>query len=627
MLKHNLIMKNIKSLFVLVILFLITFNIEAQRNIKDLLKYTLNEKMYLKLGKIQEQDKTNLNDFSALRGVIEGEKLLADSESGTECEVSAAINPKDSNNIVVSAIHFAFNPNTDSPLSIATYYTKDFGSTWQQSSFDGVIEPDNLILGGGDPVLVYDKEGNLHLTYILLELVSFITFDATASIYHAVSNDGGETWTTGQYFKSQEFNVFSFEGIDRFLDKQWMAADYSESAFKGNVYMSYVDFAVDNLEEGKGNIKVGTYHPNDSTFIYNPVNISSDSFNFVQFSSIDVDNEGNVFVGFVGSFDGINYFLFNSVSTDGGKSFSEPNIVSKIYIPGYTENSEDPDLIGVSNDRYYPCPYLAIDKSKNKHSGRIYYSWTSPGIDSLNTGSYDIFYSYSDDKGVTWSVPGIVNNDKLANSDQFYSTIDVNENGTPILCFYDKREDNTNNNKTSYYVAYSTNPDSLNFDVQFPISNKYSDFSKIGDKNESFGIGEYNKTVTTGSFAIPFWADGRKNTGDINIYMSLVPLDGKSHSTGTEFTKMINGNIVLSKLNPNPAKNQITAEFDLKNTSEIVCQIVDLQGNSLIHKDLGKIEAGNHNVSINIEKIPSGTYLIVLISENGFISKKFVVVK
>lgn len=626
MLNHNFIMKNLQSLFVLLLLFVITNNLNAQRNMKDLLKYTLNEKMYFKLGKMQNQDKTNLKDYNSLRDIV-GEKLIADSETGTECEISAAINPKDSNNIVVSAIHFAFNPNTDSPLNIATYFTRDFGSTWKKSSFDGVIEPNNLIIGGGDPVLVYDKDGNLHLTYILLELISFITFDATASIYHAISKDGGETWTTGLYFKSQKFNVLTFEGIDHFLDKQWMAADNSESTNKGNVYMSYVDFALVNIDEGKGNIKVGTFHPSDSAFIYNPVNISSDSFYFAQFSSIDVDNDGNVFVGFVGSYDSLEYYVFNSVSKDGGRTFSEPTIVSKVYIPGYTENSQDANLIGVSNDRYYPCPYLAIDKSNNKHSGRIYYSWTCPGIDSLNTGSYDIYLSYSDDKGITWSTPTIVNNDKLQNSDQFYSTIDVNENGTPILCFYDKREDNENNNRTAYYLAYNTNEDVLEFDVQFPLSKQVSDFSKIGNKNESFGIGEYNKTVTTGSYAIPFWADGRKNSGDINIYMSLIPLDGKSHSTATEFTKMINGDIVISSLNPNPAKNHLIAEFELKNTSDIVYQITDLSGNSIFMRDLGKLQAGNHHISINIENIHIGTFMISLISENGFVTKKFVVIK
>jgi hypothetical protein len=619
-------MKDLRSISVFVLLFLITIDVDAQKNIKDLLKYTLNEKMYFKLDKIQEQDRTNLNDFSTLRGVIEGEKLLADNETGAECEMSAAINPLDSMNIVVSAIHFAFNPNTESPLSIATYFTKDFGVTWQKSSFDGIIEPDNMVLGGGDPVLVFDKKGNLHLTYILLELTNPITFKARASIYHSISKDGGKNWITGTYFKSKEFNVFSFEGIDHFIDKQWMAADNTESTYKGNVYMAYVDFEIVGIDEGKGNIKVGTYHQNDSTFIYNPTTVSSDSFYFTQFSSIDVDNEGNVFVGFVGSYDSLNYFVFNSISTDGGKTFSEPTKVSKLYYPGFTGNSESPDLIGVSNDRYYPSPYLAIDKS-NKHSGRIYYSWTSPGIDSLHLGSYDIYLSFSDDKGTTWSNPTVVNNDKLENSDQFYSTIDVNEKGIPILCFYDKRGDKENNKNTSYYLAYNTNSDSLNFDIQFPLTKNYSDFSKIGNKNEKFGIGEYNKTVTTGSFAIPFWADGRKNTGDINIYMSLIPLDGKSHSSATEFTKMINGNIVLSSLNPNPAKNQITAEIDLKNTSEIVYQIIDIQGNVLIQKDLGNLQAGNHHVPISIERIPSGTYFITVMSENGFLNKKFVVVK
>ena len=231
--------------------------------------------------------------------------------------------------------------------------------------------------------------------------------------------------------------------------------------------------------------------------------VSSDSFYFVQFSSIDVDNEGNVFVGFVGSYDSKDYFVFNSVSTDGGLTFSEPVAISKVYYPGFTKESDDSDLTGISPDRYYPCPYLAVDKSYGLNDGRIYFSWTAPGIDSLLSGSYDIFLSYSDDKGKTWSLPSIVNNDKLDNSDQFYSTINVNESGIPVLCFYDKRKDAENNLQTHYFIAYPTSVDSLNFSVQFPVTAKPSDFSKIGDKTEDFGIGEYNKTVTTANYALP----------------------------------------------------------------------------------------------------------------------------
>ncbi|MBK7096931.1 MAG: T9SS type A sorting domain-containing protein [Saprospiraceae bacterium] len=619
-------MKIQKFYFVVVVILITALSVYSQNRAKELLKYTLNEKSFMKLGKTKVEDlKKIANNDQALRGAI-GEKQVADNDKGAESELFAAINPSDSNNIIVSAINFSYNPQQDSPLSISTYYTRDFGNTWQKSSFDGIVNTDYLVLGGGDPVLVFDSKGDLHLTYIVLALTDFITFKGKAIIYHAVSKDGGANWDANIYFESKAFDLFTLEGIDHFLDKQWMAADTGDSQYKGNVYMAYVDFSLEQGSE-KGNIKVDTYHPSDTSFVYNPVTVSSDSFYFVQFSSIDVDADGNVFIGFVGSYDSLNYYFFNTLSTDGGLTFSEPREVSKIYYPGYTGGSDDADIVGVSSDRYYPCPYIAVDKSAGPNSGRIYASWTGPGIDSISAGGYDIYLSYSDDLGNTWSSPNIINNDKKNNSDQFYSTIDVNLKGIPVLSFYDKRKDLENNTNTDYFITYSNNPDSLDFSLQFPVTSNATDFTTIGDKTEDFGVGEYNKTVTTAHHAIPFWSDGRKNDGDINIYMSIIPLDGKDHSSGLNFIRKVEETLKIKNITPNPGKGMVEVSFELKNTLMVSYLITDLKGNALHKGHLGKYGSGDHSFELDLTSFENGTYLLTLNSGKIFASTKIIIQK
>ncbi|MCB9298149.1 MAG: hypothetical protein H6559_34260 [Lewinellaceae bacterium] len=64
----------------------------------------------------------------------------------------AAINPRDSNNIIIAGMVLDAEALL-APLSFPIYYTKDFGNTWELSEFNGVndLEPLTFILGGGDP--------------------------------------------------------------------------------------------------------------------------------------------------------------------------------------------------------------------------------------------------------------------------------------------------------------------------------------------------------------------------------------------------------------------------------------------------------------------------------------------
>ncbi len=597
--------------------------ISAQKGIKKMIKRSLDEKSFLKLTSIGDRQSNAQESEQAklrFRNSEYGEKLVYDNEKGSESEVFAAINPVDSNNIVVGVIHFAYNPYVDKPLELSLYYTNDFGDTWVKSDFTGTINNSALNVGGGDPVLVYDKQGRLHLTYILLTTEDFITFKSKEYVYHAISSDNGKTWLAKSYFESTKFDPFTFEGINNFLDKQWMVADFTSSPFSGNVYMGYVDY---NLKDTAINMMVEVIEPSDTFMKFHPVKVTSDSFKFVQYASIDLDNDGNLYLGFVGTYDSIQYSFFNCVSKDGGKTFSEPKKISDMYFPGFTGGSDKSTIVGV-RDRYFPSPYIAIDKSSSINEGRIYATWTSPGLDTIDSGGSDIFLCYSDDRGIDWTKPIIVNNDSLANSDQFYSTLEVNSTGIPILTFYDKREDSLNYN-THYYITYSLDLDNLDFSTQYAMTHKASDFSKIGYKTKGFGIGEYNKIVSTEHFAIPFWSDGRKNTGDVNIYMARIPLDGIEHTVDVKNISIASDKITVNSISPNPSNGIFNISYTTKSVSKVTFDVFDISGKKVYKSSVPKQDQGQHITKLNLITLDKGLYILKITTKFGLISKSIII--
>jgi len=616
-----------KRVFILILIFCLPTILPAQNNIKDMIKRALNEKSFMKIQKNKTFNGNIENNKSLLKlrsGDI-GESLVEDSKSGSESELFAAINPNDSNNIVVAVIHFSYSQISEKALSISIYYSNDFGETWDKSPFNGIVDQNAIVLGGGDPVLVFDAKGNLHLTYIMLSISDFISFKSNEHINHAVSSDGGKSWTTNNYFKSKAFSTSDVEltGLDRFLDKQWMVADLTNSPFHGNVYMGFVDF---NIQDSLVTMEVDVIEPNDTSFVYNPIKVTSDSFKFVQFASVDINNNGDFFISYVGSYDSLHYSLYNSISIDGAKSFSEPRKISDFYYPGFSVYSEKSSVEGIV-DRYFPSPYIAIDRSNGDHEGRIYATWTSPGFDTVDITGSDIYLTYSDDNGLNWNDPIIVNNDALNNSDQFYSNLEVNGIGIPILCFYDKRNDAENNHHTDYYITYSLDLENLSFSTQFPLTKRPSDFSKIGNKTGGFGIGEYNKTISTNSYAIPFWADGRKNNGDLNVYMALIPLNGKEPNVGFQEINLINEKIQIKSIDPNPNNGDFNIKFSLKSISNISFDLFNLKGEKIYYKNLGEKNIGDYNIHLSLSDIKNGVYLMRINSKFGITTKKLIIDK
>ena len=240
-----------------------------------------------------------------------------------------------------------------------------------------------------------------------------------------------------------------------------------------------------------------------------------------QFSFLDVDANGNVHITFSGVTSNGVYF-FHTVSEDGGKTYSNPVVISQYYGTEINAGAKE-DVIGINYGRLYPCPQLAIDKSGGANAGNLYFTWTANGISSNIGQGLDIYFSKSTDNGKTWSQPMVVNDDeKNDNTQNYYSSLAVNEDGVVALVWYDRRDD-PQNTLTHYYIAYSFDGGNT-FTKNVPISTAATDFTYIGQNNGNFGIGEYNQTVMTKGYAIPVWADGRTNDGNINIYSAFVPI-------------------------------------------------------------------------------------------------------
>lgn len=551
---------------------------------------------------------------------LRNEELNLSVSEESESEIHAAINPTDTNNIIVAAMKLDASQILNS-LSFPIYYSKNFGQSWQLSSYDGVsdLPAFSFVLGGGDPVLAFDNTGKAYLSW--LTFTFNINLTVTISINWATSIDGGVNWVK-QPNPIDAGSVIDLSNPEsRFVDKQWMATDLSASPYQNNLYAAYVEI---NLSDTTYHILVKTKNATDNDF-GNAVQVSPDNLLIVQFASIDVDSEGKVHVIFAGADSpSTPWRLFHSVSGDGGQSFSTPVEIASMHLPCYPPGFGGPcDVLGIDSARVYPCPHIAVDKSGGAYDGNLYVAWTADGFQTELTPGLDVYFSKSEDGGQSWSQPHRLNDDSAPATEQYYSSLSVNQNGVLALSWYDRREDPSNRN-TKYYMTYSVDGGE-NFEPNFPLSTQAADFGLIGGANGNFGIGEYTQIVTTSAYAIPFWADGRDNNGNIDVFTSFVPIDGGDPVSIPEITT-INPAFSVQQLSPNPTANRTQLLFKLTQPSGVRLSLWNATGQLSKSNDYGLFPAGNHAIGYDLAALPAGNYWLKIDTDFGFASRKLVLV-
>ena len=502
-------------------------------------------------------------------------------------------------------------------LTFPIYHTNDFGKTWGISSFNGVnqFKFGTLIIGGGDPVIAFDADGKVYLSWLTFNL-SILDAKFGITIHYAESEDNGATWILQEKSIAERALIDggNIGEITTLVDKAWIVCDQSlSSPNTNNLYAIYAEL---NAADTTYKIEFSRKLPGVDTFEL-PIIITQPEIVFAQFSSIDVDNNGHIHILFSGAKEEESVLgLFYAQSVDGGLSFTVPKRITDVHIPNISPDQPEANILGVDEGRMYPCPQLRIDKSSNNTEGNLYITWTANGFAKQETEGLDIFFMRSTDNGMNWSNPQKVNDDINPISHQFFSSMAINNEGIITLGWYDRREDEENR-FTNFYLAISRNG-GLTFEENFAVSTTATDYSEIGKSNNAFGIGEYTQVAITSSMALPFWADGRSNDGNIDIYYANVMLDEGNISTSVD---ALQTQASISDLFQNPAIYLSSLHISLKKKSNIKIQLIGQAGQILNTITNNEYLAGEHKIDIPLNQLPFGAYMVAIHTQFGVFTR------
>ena len=375
------------------------------------------------------------------------------------------------------------------------YFSTDAGTSW-----GGVDLPLPAPIGangvdfGSDPSLTFDTRGNVFYGYIVVFFGNGKGVNGT-EVAVARSKDGGATYPSASFF--------SFEGgSNHFNDKPIITADKNlNSPFRDNVYIAW-----DAASGGStgGGIRVASSSDHGATFTITRADNPSGPGRSIG-ASPAVGPNGELYVAW-NDFRA-NVIAFNR-SFDGGETWDQQRTISTKTIPF------DIGIPAESFRRALVYPVLDVDRSSGPHRGRLYCSW----MDLTAVGTTDIFLSFSDDGGTTWSAAQVVADQLSIPVDRFNHWMSVDPvTGDVNLSFYDTRNDTTGFRfMTDVYFTRSSDGggsfSSPNTRVTTVSSNEHDCNGVFPCAGIDYGNqqGDYEGLVSFGGVSYPIWTDSRR---------------------------------------------------------------------------------------------------------------------
>ncbi len=324
-------------------------------------------------------------------------------------EVSVAINPTDTTNLIIGANDQRGWNDSGVDYWCGVYTSVDSGATWTM----GLIPHTGALAwdyAAGDPSVAFDLNGNAYFTCLGFVRGSVITNNTIAV---SKSIDGGFTW-------QPPVALVNAPSTPPFHDKPYMAVDVSiSSPYQNNIYVSWTNFTTTS----GGPSPIYFSRSTDGGAGFSTPMLISGSQLYCQGSQPSVGPNGEVYVSFISYFGGSSA-LYVTKSLDGGATFNTPVKAADVVDPG--------DL--PQYRRTPTIPSSATDSSSGPYSGSVYVVWQDGAA-----GNHDILLSYSRDGGSTWSTPTRVND--VAMNAQFFPFVSVAPSGRVDVVFYDRRND------------------------------------------------------------------------------------------------------------------------------------------------------------------------------------------
>src|SRR3954471_12617029 len=422
---------------------------------------------------------------TGLTGVQVGPNVDVSNECGPQSETYITLNP-------ARPRMLAAGSNEIFRLPMRGYFSTDGGSTWGGVDLPLPPAKGNGIDFGSDPTLAFDSSGNLYYGYIVVYFGNGNGVNATAMAV-ARSTDGGRTYP--------QFTVFSSEGgSGHFNDKPMITADANPaSPFRDSVYAAW-DAATGGSSGGGVRLARSTDHGATFTTVrVDDPRGPGRAIGAVPF----VGPKGEVYVAWNDY--AANTIAFNR-SLDGGVTWGAAHAIAPKTL------AFDITIPAESNRGALVYPACDTDRSGGAHRGRLYCSWMDQGA----TGNTDIFASYSDDGGTTWS-PARRTTDALRNVDRFNHWMSVDPvTGDANISFYDTRNDTTGQRYMTdiYFTQLRAGAGSWlspNVRVTDVSSNEHDCQGQFPCTAINYGNqqGDYAGLVSYGGVSHPVWTDSR----------------------------------------------------------------------------------------------------------------------
>jgi hypothetical protein len=410
-----------------------------------------------------------------------GSNVDISNECGPQSETFITINTAQTKNLAAGS-------NEIFRLPMRGYYSTNGGKSW--GGVDLPLPPAkgaNGIDFGSDPTLAFDSRGNLFYGYIVVYFSNGNGINGTEMAV-ARSTDGGASYPSVTFF--------SFEnGANHFNDKPMITADANASSkFRDNVYIAW-----DAASGGStgGGVRVGASSDHGATFSVTRADDPSGPGRSIG-ASPAVGPDGELYVAWNDYVQ--NVIAFNR-SFDGGKTWGAQRVVSAKSVP--FEIAVPAEF----NRRALVYPSLGVDNSTGPHC-----AW----MDLTPSGIADIFVSYSDDKGASWSSPQPVT-DRGYFADRFNHWLSVDPvTGDVNVAFYDTRYDTTGGRyMTDYFLSQSKDGGATwapNVRVTNQSSNEHDCDGVFPCKGINYGNqqGDYEGLVSYGGVSYPVWTDSRR---------------------------------------------------------------------------------------------------------------------
>lgn len=442
-------------------------------------------------------------DGSTTGSLTFGSNVDVSNECGPQSETFITLDTRSPKNLAAGS-------NEIFRLPMRGYYSNNSGKSWGAVDLPlPASQGTNSINFGSDPTLAFDTRGNLFYGYIVVFFGNGAGVNGTEMAV-ARSIDGGKTYPTVTFF--------SYEGgSNHFNDKPMITADQNQaSPYRDNVYIAWDAAAGGSIG---GGVRFATSRDNGATFTTVRVDDPKGQGHSIG-ASPAVGPNGEVYVGWNDY--SANAIVFNR-SFDGGQTFGTPVTIAAKTLPfDYRVPAES-----FRGALVYPS--LDVDRSSGSHRGRLYASW----MDLTAAGTTDIFLSYSDDSGATWTNPQAVTDRLAFKVDRFNHWLSVDPvTGYVTVSFYDTRNDQTGfRYMTDTYLAVSKDGGQSWGAPDIRVSNVSSNEHDCGGIYPCSGInygnqqGDYEGVVSYNGVAYPVWTDSRRQ---------LDPIAGCSRNLGME---------------------------------------------------------------------------------------------